>query len=63
MTEYHYIISVRTVRGTPHTMDGLVTVPQGAPRQQCFAEVLERVQTRYGAIDLVVFFDVQPNRM
>lgn len=60
--EYHYITTVQTPGGALNTRDGLITVPSGYSRAECFRHLVNQLMQEYGQIS-VLYFALEPNRL
>jgi hypothetical protein len=62
-TAYHWVMSVQTSDGRSNTRSAIVDVPDGVTRQQVFEFVYKQFADEYGTTLVVLFFDLQPNRL
>jgi hypothetical protein len=62
-TDYHYITSVMTDRGTTNTRDGILTVPSGYTRAKAFKYLMDQLVEEYGTPITVLYFEFQPNQL
>ncbi|MEU1309635.1 hypothetical protein ABZ419_12175 [Streptomyces cinnamoneus] len=62
-TEFHYVTTVQTCEGVLNTRDGLLTVPTGFTRAECFNHLLGQLIEEYGAPISVLYFALEPNQL
>ncbi|WP_031072344.1 hypothetical protein [Streptomyces sp. NRRL S-118] len=62
-TEFHYITTVQTRDGVLNTRDGLLTVPTGFTRAECFTHLLGQLKAEYGSPISVLYFALEPNQL
>lgn len=62
-SEWHWVMTVQASGGLTNTRSAVITVPDGFTRTQVFEYVLKQFRDDYGNPLVVLFFDLQPNRL
>ncbi|NGN63877.1 hypothetical protein G5C51_08145 [Streptomyces sp. A7024] len=62
-TEFHYVTTVQTSKGVLNTRDGLLTVPAGYTRRDCFHHLMSQLREEYGDPLSVLYFALEPNHL